>query len=148
MAKSNYLSSFLCILVSLPFVYGFANERWTSMIDCMLEKKPGVHKIHTMRIIGLVCPEFNTCLKYFIGHNMQYNYENSSPSSEQHAYRANRQSVEGAMRKLLSMEGARHGRITMAAQLHDSKACFDRLLREESNIYARKINVDKNLLIA
>ena len=76
------------------------------MTDCMSEKKSGVHKIHTMRIIWLVCPEFNTCLKYFIGHNMQHNYENSSPSSDQHAYQLNRQSVNVAMLKLLSMDVA------------------------------------------
>ena len=41
MARSDYLSSFLCILISLPFVYGFANDTWTNVIDVMLEKKPG-----------------------------------------------------------------------------------------------------------
>ena len=41
MAKSNHLSSFLGILISLPFIYGFANTRWMNMIDVMLEKKPG-----------------------------------------------------------------------------------------------------------
>jgi hypothetical protein len=28
MAKSDHLSSFLCLLASLPFIYGFANTRW------------------------------------------------------------------------------------------------------------------------
>ncbi len=42
MAKSNHLSSFLCTLVSLPFIYGFANTRWMNMISVILEKKPGV----------------------------------------------------------------------------------------------------------
>jgi hypothetical protein len=42
MAKSDHHSSFLCTLVSLPFIYGFANTRWMNMIDVMLEKKPGV----------------------------------------------------------------------------------------------------------
>jgi hypothetical protein len=65
MAKSDHLSSFLCTLVSLPFIYGFANTRWMNMIDVI---KPRVHNIHMLRIIGLVCPEFNTALSYFIGH--------------------------------------------------------------------------------
>jgi hypothetical protein len=68
MAKSGHLSSFLCTLVSLPFIYGFANTRWINMINVMLEKKPGVQNIHMLQIIGLVCPEFNTTLSYFIGH--------------------------------------------------------------------------------
>ncbi len=68
MAKSNHLSSFLCSLVSLPFIYGLANTRWMNMIDVMLKKKPGVKNIHMLRIIGLVCPEFNTALSYFVLH--------------------------------------------------------------------------------
>ena len=38
------------------------------MIDVMLEKKPGVKNIHMLRIIGLVCPKFNTALSYFVLH--------------------------------------------------------------------------------
>ena len=41
MEKSNHLSSFLSILISLPFIYGFANTRWMNMIDVMLEKNQG-----------------------------------------------------------------------------------------------------------
>jgi len=33
MAKSNHFSSFLCTLVSLPFIYGFANTRWMNIVD-------------------------------------------------------------------------------------------------------------------
>ena len=84
MAQSNYLSSFLCSLVSLPFIYGFANTRWMNMIDVMLEKKPGVRNIHMLRIIGIVCPEFNTALSYFIGHLGQNNFEKTHPTDEQH----------------------------------------------------------------
>jgi hypothetical protein len=39
MVKSDHLSSFLSILISLPFIYGSANTRWMNMIDVMLEKK-------------------------------------------------------------------------------------------------------------
>jgi hypothetical protein len=82
MAKSKHLSSFLSILISLPFIYGFANTRWMNMIDVMVEKKPGVQHIHMLRIIGLVCPEFNTALSYFLGHKGQQNFENTSPTDE------------------------------------------------------------------
>ena len=87
MAKSDHLSSFLCSLVSLPFIHGFANTRWMNMIDVMLEKKPGVRNIHMLRIIDLVCPEFNTALSYFIGHLGQRNFEQTGPTEEQHESR-------------------------------------------------------------
>ncbi len=67
------------------------------MIDMMLEKKPGVRNIHMLRIIGLVCPEFNTALSYFIGHLGQKNFKATQPMEEQHGSRRNRQSINTAM---------------------------------------------------
>jgi hypothetical protein len=66
MAKSAHLSSFLRSLVSLPFIYGFANTRWMNMIDVMVKKKPEIRNIHMLRIIGLglICPKFNTAFRF------------------------------------------------------------------------------------
>jgi len=148
MAKSDYLSSFLCTLVSLPFIYGYANTRWMNMIDVMLEKKPGVRNIHMLRIIGLVCPEFNTALSYFIGHLGQKNFEQTLPTDEQHGSRRNRQSIDAAMLKLLTMETARAGMRTIAMTQYDEKNCFDRIFRQNSNIFAQKARISKNILTA
>ena len=67
----DYLAEFLCIMISLPFLYGFVNKRWTKEVDVMLEKKKGVRKIHQLRIIGLLEADFNTALKYFFSKKMQ-----------------------------------------------------------------------------
>jgi hypothetical protein len=40
-ARSDFISGFAAILLSLPFTYGFVNTHWTHMSDFMLEKKPG-----------------------------------------------------------------------------------------------------------
>ena len=127
MAKRDHLSNFPSILISLPFIYGFANTRWMNMIDVMLEKKTGVLHIHMLRIIGSVCPEFNTALSYFIGHRGQQNFENTSPSDEQHGSRQHRQAIDAAMLKLLTMETARHSKRTIAMTQYDEKNCFDRI---------------------
>jgi hypothetical protein len=42
MAAEDDMAEFLCIMISLPFIYGFAPERWLHEIDVMLEKKKGV----------------------------------------------------------------------------------------------------------
>ena len=64
-AASNFYAEFLCIMIILPFVYGFANDQWLREIDVMLEKKKGVRKIHLLRIIGLLEADFNTALIFF-----------------------------------------------------------------------------------
>ena len=59
MAASDFFTQFLC---SLPFMYGFASDRWLHKTDVMLEKKKGVRKIHLLRIIRLLEVDFNTAL--------------------------------------------------------------------------------------
>ena len=59
---------------------------WTHMTDFMLEKKPGVRHIHTLRIIGKVVAKFNTCLKFFIGKQARDNFEQSDPCDDQHGF--------------------------------------------------------------
>ena len=54
--------------MSLPFMYGFVNQRWRKMVDVMIEKKKGVHKIHQLRIIGILEADFQTALKVIISH--------------------------------------------------------------------------------
>ena len=54
MPASDYWAEFQCIMISLPFVYGFANARWLRGIDVVLEKKKGVKKNYLLRIIGVL----------------------------------------------------------------------------------------------
>lgn len=145
-ARSDFISSFASVLLSVPFTYGFANDYWTHMSDFMLEKKPGVRHIHTLRIIGKVAAEFNTCLKFFIGRKAMHNFEDSNPHDSQHGFRPNRSSVDAAMLKLLTFESARLQRSTVGMIQHDMAAHFDRMYPEMANIYAQRYNVDNGIL--
>lgn len=145
-ASSDFISSFASILLSLPFTYGFVNNHWTHMSDYMLEKKPGQRQIHTLRIIGKVAAEFNTCLKFFIGKQAMHNFEDSNPCDEQHGFRPDRSSVDAAMLKLLTFECARLQRATVGMIQHDMAAHFDRMSPSMTNIYAQRYNVSENIL--
>ena len=66
MPASDYCAEFMCIIISLPFMYGFANARWLQGIEMMLEKEKGVKKNHLPRIIELLEVDFNTALNFFL----------------------------------------------------------------------------------
>jgi hypothetical protein len=62
LAEQDDFAEFLCVMMSLPFMYGFVNQRWLHKIDVMLEKQKGVQMIHLLCIIGLLEADFNTAL--------------------------------------------------------------------------------------
>ena len=53
-AEQEKTCVYYAAMMSLPFQYAFANSRWTTEIDVMLEKIRRVKKIHQMKITGLV----------------------------------------------------------------------------------------------
>jgi hypothetical protein len=62
-SKERQLSAWLIIMMTLPFMYGFVNLRWTNMVDVMLENKKGVQKIHLLCIIVILKADLTTALK-------------------------------------------------------------------------------------
>ena len=147
-ATSDRISSWVAILLSLPFMYGFVNTHWTHMSDFMLEKKPGVRQIHQLRIIGKVAAEFNTCLKLLIGRKAMHNFEDADPCDEQHGFRPSRSSINAAFLKLLTFECARIQRSTVCMVQHDMSSHFDRMYPAMTSIYASRYKVDRNILLS
>ena len=47
-AEKDDLAEMHSLMLSLPFMHGFKCNRWLRSIDCMLEKKEKVRKIHVM----------------------------------------------------------------------------------------------------
>ena len=38
-AECDYLAEFQCVMLSLPFIYGFVCKQWLKDIDVMIEKE-------------------------------------------------------------------------------------------------------------
>jgi hypothetical protein len=148
MAAEDSLAHWMAIMLSIPFLYGFAPSRWTDMVDVMLEKKKGNRKIHMLRIIGLIAPDFNTALKHFARKFAVNSESTNSLSEEQWGSRNNRQAIDAAMLKLLGFECARLKRSTVACTYFDQSACYDRMLPELSTILCQRMGMSKNLLKA
>ena len=134
-AEDDKLSKNHSIMISLPFMYGFVCNRWKKIIDCMLEKKPGVRKIHIMRIICLFEADFNTLLKWMFNQHIMPNAEKSGLSPDQWGGRNNRSAPECALRKLLAWEYARFTKTVLASFLADLQSNFDCILPDMSSIF-------------
>ena len=117
------------------------------MTDFILEKKPGVRQIHTLRIIGKVAAEFNTCLKFLISKGAMNNFEQSLPSDDHHGFRPNRSSINAGFLILLTFECAQMQKSIIGTVQHDMTAHFDRMYPAMTSIYAAKYGVDQNIML-
>ncbi|KAL7531762.1 hypothetical protein ACHAWF_003900 [Thalassiosira exigua] len=145
LASDDEVAEVQCVMLSMPFLFGFANPRWRKEIDVMLEKKKGVRLIHILRIIGLLEADFNCALKYFFSVEMMKQAESKGLSDEQWGSRRNRTSIDAGFNKLTAYENARVTRTTMAEISHDKKACYDMMEPSMSNVLAQKHNVSEEI---
>ncbi|KAL7526403.1 hypothetical protein ACHAWF_008463 [Thalassiosira exigua] len=148
MASDRSIASYLVIMMRLPFMYGFRNERWANSLDVMLEKKPGVWRIHQLRIIGLVEADFNTALKLFFAKHLSSNTETTELTEEQWGGRPGRTAIEPALCKMLAFEYDRIMYVTVALFANDATACFDRMVPNISALISRKSGISKSVIRA
>ena len=53
-------------MMSLPFMYGFVNDCWSTVVDAMLKKKRNSRKIHQLQIIGILEVDLNIALEKLV----------------------------------------------------------------------------------
>ena len=148
LAAEDDLAGWMSLMMSMPFEFGFVNDRWTNAIDVMLEKKKGIRRIHMLRIIGLLEADFNTALKILFSKKLIANAEKAGLNDEQWGSRRNRMALDPAMRNMMTFEYGRYMRITIAMFAADLTACFDRMFPGLSNITAAKYGMEENALKA
>ena len=140
------LSETFATMMSLPFMYGFVNKRWTKSTDVMLEKKKDTRQIHQLRIIGLLEADFNTALKLIFSKKMMKNAEQAGITSEQWGGRNNRTAIDVLARKTLTVDYSHLTHNTLAIFANDATACFDRMVPGISSLIARKYGVSPTIM--
>ena len=88
----------------------------------MIEKKPGVQKIHQMRIIGLLEADFNTELNLIFAKKMIRNTEQCGICGEQWGGQPNKTEKNKAFKKLLTLDYSRLEYKTIAIFANDATA--------------------------
>ncbi|KAL7536722.1 hypothetical protein ACHAWF_007008 [Thalassiosira exigua] len=141
-------AEWLSIMMSLPYMYGFVNERWATEINAMLEKKRGVRKIHLLQIIGILEADFNTALKIYFAQRLMRLAEATGLHDEQWGSRPNRTSTDPALRKMMTFKYGRYIKTKIALFANDQRACFDRMRPKMDCIVAGTFGMDTSVLAA
>jgi hypothetical protein len=125
-------------MMSIPLTAGFSPNRWRQIIDVMLEKKPGDHRIHRLRIVALQESDFNQSNRLAIGRPLQTLLEQAKLAPDmQHGSRASKQCLSAVLNKQLTFEIHRYLKQPIAYIENDAVGCYDRIMNPLILIFLR-----------
>jgi len=102
---SEDLTKLHSIMMSIPLLAGFSPTRWQQIIDVMLEKKAGDHRIHRLRIVALQESDFNQTNRLAISRPLQKLVEEIGLAPDmQHGSRASKLCHSAVLNKQLTFE--------------------------------------------
>jgi len=74
-ATCKDLSTLHASMMTIPYLADISPKWWHQVVDVMLEKKPGDHKIHQLRIVALQESDFNQSNRLLLGKPIMYALE-------------------------------------------------------------------------
>jgi len=132
-----------CNMMNIPFHKGFAPERWTKVTDVMLEKSPGIPRIHRLRIIQIIEADLNQCLLLLFTRPMVQNAEKHNLLHPSQWSTRNQNCTSAVLSKILNLEYSRINKVPTAWIENDAKGCFDRIIPSLAVLNCRRYGAPK-----
>jgi hypothetical protein len=128
--------------MSIPTLSGFSPTRWRDIVDIMLTKQPGDHRVHRLHIIALLESDFNQVNRLLIGRPVQYQLEDNKELPDmQHGSRSDKQCHSAVLNKVLNFEIHRYQKPPLAYIENDAVGCFDRIINPLVIVFLRILGV-------
>jgi hypothetical protein len=135
---SEELTKLHSTMMSIPLSAGFSPTRWQQIIDVMIEKQPGDHRIHRLRIVALQESDFNQCNRLAIGRPLQKLIETLGLAPDmQHGSRASKLCHSAVLNKQLTFEIHRYQKHPLVYIENDAVGCYDRIINPLVLIFLR-----------
>jgi hypothetical protein len=142
--KDPELVSLHAKMMSIPFMVGFAPDRWTQVTDIMLEKDPGQPRCHRLRILALFESDFNHSKRILMARKLSHHIEdNDMVPNMQYGSRPGRNCQSAVLQKVLSHDIVRLTRQTAAYMENDAIGCYDRLMNNVLLLILVKIGLPR-----
>jgi hypothetical protein len=146
--SSRILSEIDTTMANLPYLFGFSPRRWKKGLDVMLEKKPGVRQVSSLRAILLYKADFNQNNKR-LGRDMLYRAEqHHAVAIEQYGSRKNLSAVDQSLNKVLTFDIWRQLRQCGALCSNDAKSCYDRIVHNVASLLMQRVSTPTQPIIS
>lgn len=133
--------------LSIAMQRGISIRRWQEAVNVLIEKDPGVPKIHRLRIIHLFEADFNFILKLLWGSRLVRRARDMNLLNPgQYGSVPGRTAMELVMLNQLSNDICRTAKINIIRFDNDASACYDRILVHLGMMAARRCGMPENAL--
>ena len=140
-ARSPHLGAVDAALSRIPTLTGYVPSRWTSGLNVMLEKKPGVAKVSKLRTILLYEADYNQNNKALGRTMMAYAEQHQLLAPEQYGSRKFHSAIYQGLNKVLTFDLLRQQRRPGALCSNDAKSCDDRISHTAADLAMRRCGV-------
>ena len=130
-------------MLNIPVQMGFSPKRWQQAVYVLLEKDKGIPKISRLRIIHLFEADYNLFLKLIWGCCMIGRAEEAMQES-----RKNRGTMDMMYKKIITFYIARQQCSNVAILENDAASCYDRILANLAMMWARRLGLPKEAIMA
>ena len=126
--KATEILQLFVDLLNLASTKGFALDRWKTVINVMIYKKPGVYLIDKLRVIHLFEADYNFVIGLIFGRRALYSGVHNHTLHPSQWAQPGRQCADVVVLRELTLSMAHMLKIALGGFENDAAACYDRLL--------------------
>jgi hypothetical protein len=139
--KAETILQLLVSLLNLPITKGFALDRWKTVINVMIYKKPGVYLIDRLRVIHLFEADYNFVIGLIFGRRALYSGVEHVTLHPSQLAQPGRQCADVVVLRELTLSMAHMLNISLDGFENDAAACYDRLLMNMMGAASERMGV-------
>jgi hypothetical protein len=127
------------LVINIPIHMGFAPERWTTIVNAMLEKVPGTPLLHKLHVIHILEADYNLTLKTIFRQRLMKNCEKHGTLGDlQDGFKKGRSTTRTLLHNEIFNDFNKWMRIDNYVGMTDISGCFDRILPSIVSLLNRK----------
>ena len=134
-------------LLNYALKHGYAYQRWTKVVNIMLQKDEGNPRIHRLRVIHIYEADYNLLLAVKWRQAMHHAEDHALLNDGLYGSRPGRSAIDPALIEVLQHEIYR---MSMKSGINfdlDATSCYDRILTNVAAISSRRMGMNKQVTL-
>lgn len=145
--KQKDIAVLLLSIINYCITHGYVLERWKQIVNTMIFKDIGVHRIHRLRVIHIYEADLNLILAVK-WRELLYNADRAGAINEsQYGGRPGREATSLALLEELRIDISYLTRRSLITFDNDAASCYDRIIPSFASLINRKYGLHRRLAL-